>query len=81
MTKRVLFLIACALIVSTTAFSQTEDELKAEKAEKAEQVKALQGQIDALNGEIAGIDAKFVRMAKMGERRIWRARYGFHWLQ
>jgi hypothetical protein len=60
MTRRVLFLIACAFLVSTTAFSQTEEELKAEKAEKAEQVKALQGQIDALNGEIAGIDAKLL---------------------
>lgn len=43
------------------AFAQTQEELAAQKAEKAARAAELKTQLDAVNGEIAAIDAQMVK--------------------
>lgn len=54
----------CLIGMTLYTFGQNEEELNAQKAEKAAKVADLQGQIDALNGEIAGIDAQLVKFPR-----------------
>ncbi|MEL6253845.1 MAG: DUF3078 domain-containing protein [Bacteroidota bacterium] len=62
--KRSLLLLGIILSCTFYTFGQTEEELKTQKAEKQAEVTTLQGQIDALNGEIAGIDAQLVKFPR-----------------
>jgi hypothetical protein len=52
-TVLVLFLFSLG-----TVQAQTMEELKEEKATKQSELKELQGQVDALKGEVSAIDAK-----------------------
>lgn len=49
--KKVLLIAACALF-ATTAFSQTEEELKAQQAPKKESIAKLQSEVDAIQAKI-----------------------------
>lgn len=53
-----LLLVFTASVIS----AQTIDELKAMKATKTAEAKGFQAQIDAVNGEIAGIDAQITEL-------------------
>ncbi len=48
--KKLLW-VAC-LLMATSAFAQTEAELKAEQAAKKDSIKAIQGRVDALQAQI-----------------------------
>ena len=56
MNKNFIFFISLTIALCHFSFGQTKEELEAQKAEKAAKVAELQGQIDGLTGEIAGID-------------------------
>ena len=46
------FLWVACLLMATSAFAQTEAELKAEQAAKKDSIKAIQGRVDALQAQI-----------------------------
>lgn len=58
--KITIYLSALFLFLSVSVFAQTEEELKELKSQKETQLGALQSQVAALKGEIAGIDQQLV---------------------
>ncbi len=59
--KNYLFLtILLGVLCMPSAFSQTTEELEAQKAEKSAKATALKAEFDALTAEIEGINAKLV---------------------
>ena len=60
MSKRIIFLLGLVIAFVSFTQAQTDEELKALKAEKESQMKELEGQVAALKGEIAGIDKQLV---------------------
>lgn len=57
---RLLLTSALLLFLFFSATAQTEEELKEMKAQKKEEIKALESQIAALNGEVADINKKLL---------------------
>ena len=60
MEKRVILLLTLFIGLYGFTNAQTEEELKAQKAEKQSQISNLEGQLGALKGEIAEINAKLL---------------------
>ena len=55
-------LLLCFLMVAGMMSAQSLDELRSMKADKAGAIAELQGQIDAINGEIGGLDAQITEL-------------------
>ncbi len=55
-----LFTLTLLLSILLSASAQTEEELKALKSEKEAELSTLQGQVDAVKAEIAGIDQQLL---------------------
>lgn len=60
MSKKLFLLTALVFAYTTMMLAQTDEELKATKAEKVSQVKALEGQVGTLKAEIAAIDKQLI---------------------
>ena len=60
MSKKLFLLTVLVIAFAMSANAQTDEELKAMKAEKASQVKELESQVASLKSEIAAIDKKLV---------------------
>ncbi|MCB0584206.1 MAG: DUF3078 domain-containing protein [Phaeodactylibacter sp.] len=61
---RSLFTFAILSFIAFSAVAQTEEELKEMKAQKKEEIKALESQIATLNGEVADINKQLLEFPR-----------------